>query len=343
MRRNSVGCFRTLLDRPRLSRTGCTFLLVLPLLAALISCDRARPTPLRIGLNPWVGTAFLHLAEVKGFFADEGVDVRIVEYSSMADVRRGMELGQLDMAGVTAVEALHVYEHSDRVHQVVLVTDYSVGADAVLAREHVRSIADLKGKRIGVEAGSLNLYVLSRALEGTGLGLGDMTVVPTNQSEMAAAMAAGTLDCAVTYAPFDAAVRRAARVNELYTTREAPDALPNFLVADCHLFPRRSKEVSKVLRAWRRAIAYATEHPQEAHQVMADRLVMPPDDLTAVLGGSVRVVSAEENERALAPGGAAHVAIVRTDRHLRDIGQIRRPNVPEHFVAHDFIRAGGLR
>ena len=63
--------------------------------AWLAGCGR-HEGPIRIGINAWPGNEFLFLAQEKGFFAAQGVDVRLIEYSSLGDVRRAFDRGQID-------------------------------------------------------------------------------------------------------------------------------------------------------------------------------------------------------------------------------------------------------
>jgi ABC-type nitrate/sulfonate/bicarbonate transport system substrate-binding protein len=68
-------------------------------LAALLSCLAgcgSNEKPLRLGLNAWPGYEFLHLAEVRGFYKQRGVDVQLVEFGSLSDARLALERDQVD-------------------------------------------------------------------------------------------------------------------------------------------------------------------------------------------------------------------------------------------------------
>src|SRR5262249_15200056 len=138
------------------------------------SCGPSDKAPIRLGINPWPTWEFFYLAKEKGFFHAAGVEVRIVEFSSLGDAQRAVQRGEPKRAcgrgrvgaalgplgGVATTRARDGREPS-----VVLVTDYSDGADQIVAREPMLFPADLIGRRVAVEFGSLNVFVLARALE----------------------------------------------------------------------------------------------------------------------------------------------------------------------------------
>ena len=69
------------------------FIAVILLLSA---CRETPNPPLRIAINPWPGYEFLYLAERLKLFEAEGVEVRILQFSSLNDSRRAFELGKAD-------------------------------------------------------------------------------------------------------------------------------------------------------------------------------------------------------------------------------------------------------
>ncbi len=75
----------------------------LVLLAVIAACQPPTPTPLRIGVNAWLGYDSLVLAQETGF--SDRSQVRIVEMMSASDTQRAMADGLLDGAALTLDEA----------------------------------------------------------------------------------------------------------------------------------------------------------------------------------------------------------------------------------------------
>jgi len=137
-----------------------------------------------VGLNAWPGYEFLYLAQEEGYFRDEGLDVRVVEFCFLSDARRAYERGQIDILGTTVIEVLQIRDNRLREPQIVQVVDCSDGADVIIARPGFASGASLKGARVGVELASLGIYVLIRRLEKSGLSFADVETVFMDQLSM---------------------------------------------------------------------------------------------------------------------------------------------------------------
>jgi NitT/TauT family transport system substrate-binding protein len=165
------------------------------------ACAPPQAPALRVGINPWPGYEFLYLAQEKGFYRDQGFDLRLIEFNSLSDARRAFERGQIDAIAATVIEVLQVRDNSARSPQIVQVVDYSNGADVILARSGISNEAGLRGARIGLELASLGVFVLSRGLEQNALSLTDVKLVSMDQLSMENAYQNGELDAIVTYPP----------------------------------------------------------------------------------------------------------------------------------------------
>lgn len=78
------------------------------------SCNQAPTEAIRIGISPWPGYELLYLAQEKSFFEQAGLHVQIVEFSSLGDVLRAYEQGNIDGMASTLTEAILVKYQSSR-------------------------------------------------------------------------------------------------------------------------------------------------------------------------------------------------------------------------------------
>jgi len=271
----------------------------IPLALALFllsACDDLQSRPISIGINPWPGYEFLYLAAHKGFYKDEGLDVKIIEYGSLSDVRRGFERGKLDAMAVTLIEVLQADNNSDRKPVVRLVADFSDGADVIVARSDIKNIKDLKGKRIGADTTSLPIFLLARALEKASLGLDDITLVPLEQTTMERDYVNGQIDVAVTYPPVSVRLLKREDSQSIFTSKDIPGEIVDVLAFDESVLRSRPDIQSKIIKAWDRALQYANQNPDDAISIMAKREGITPDEFKDTLSGLVTVSGEKQQE-----------------------------------------------
>lgn len=280
------------------------------------------PRPLRVAINPWPGYEFATLARAKGFFEDEGVDVRLLELSGLGDCVRAFEREQVDGFFGTVTEVLRSRDQSHRDAQIVMVADYSDGADVILARDGIATVAELRGRRIGIETGSLTAFILARALEQSGLAWTDVRIVHMAAMDMAAAMAEGKVDAVVTYPPLSLAIVRDGTGREVFSTREIPGEVVDVLAFDESSLVARGDEIRAFVRAFHRAQEYAKANPTESMGIMAAREGISPEEFEAAISGGVRLLGREDQARFLGPGGSLPGVVASTERILRSIGQL---------------------
>lgn len=298
------------------------------------SCSPSAP-PLRIGINAWPGYEFLYLAQEKGFYRDEGVDIRILEFSSLSDARRAYERGQIDGLGTTVIDVLQIRDHSNRAPQIVQVVDYSDGADMVLARPGITSSATLRGKRIGVELGSLGVYILARCLEKHQLAPSDITLVSADQMSMEKEFLKGDLDAIVTYPPTSVKLLNGGKAHQFFTSAEIPGEVLDVIAVKARLTKFRAPDISKLLRAFHRAVEYSARNPADAYAIMSAREGLTSEEFATALRAGTRLVSAAQQSDYLGSDGKLLNIIETADRILRQNGQIGR----SHFDTNSFTAA----
>jgi hypothetical protein len=119
--------------------------LTLLLLGSGGGCRARHREPIRFATNPWPGYDPLYIARDKGYFDDAGLNVALVDLTSIGASRRAFERGQVDGCGATLVEILLAADQSGLRPQIAAVVDYSSGADALIAAGSVKNLAALRG------------------------------------------------------------------------------------------------------------------------------------------------------------------------------------------------------
>ncbi|HET6310596.1 MAG TPA: ABC transporter substrate-binding protein, partial [Candidatus Nitrosotalea sp.] len=157
--------------------------MVLPLfiLAALVlsACGgSATPTStkftgtIHISSSTWTGYAIIYLANSKGIWKNHGLDVNFKTVEDPNDRFIAMAAGRLE--GMATTVDTFARQQSAGVPAVeIFPIDASVGGDGILASKSIKTVADLKGKTIAVNQGSVSEFFLAQVLKANGLSLTD--------------------------------------------------------------------------------------------------------------------------------------------------------------------------
>jgi NitT/TauT family transport system substrate-binding protein len=297
-------------------------LIIILTLLTTWGCYQTPPQLLRIGLNTWPGYEFIFLAQEQGFFTQAGIQVQLIELPSLGDSRLAFERGQLDVMATTLSEVLLAKEHLQHCPPIFYVIDYSIGGDVILAQPSLTKIADLRGKRIGLELESVNMYVLARALEQSNLTLNDVILVPMTPDVMKYAFPNRTVDAIVTYPPLSVILQQSGQVQQLFSSREIPKEIIDVLVAQTDVLATRMAELVAFIQALEAAIQYSRSYPNQAYPLMAEREGISPQAFSKILTQQIQIIPLAEQRSFFAPQGILEQALTQMDNTLRKAGYL---------------------
>jgi NitT/TauT family transport system substrate-binding protein len=309
---------------------GLAFLACLALAINVIGCAREPEPPLRIGTNVWIGSEPLYLARELGHL-DPKV-VQLVEYPSASEVLRAFRNQAID-GMVISLDELFGLAADGLQPRIILAVDVSHGADAVVGRSGMRTMKDLKGKRVAVEGGALGAFVLSRALALNGMQPGDVNIVHLESNEQPGAFEKGQVDGAVTFDPFRAQFLRAGATT-LFDSTQIPGEIVDLVAVRATVLDKQPKAVQALLAGWFRAIDYLKREPKDAARRMGIRQQTSADQFLQALDG-LHIPSREENLEMLGgnpPGlavtGSRLMALMLDSKLLRSAVKIEEVLAP---------------
>lgn len=245
--------------------------LVLLAIFSLAACSvDEKPNPLRIGTSVWPGYEPLYLARDLGYLPK---DTRLVEYSSSSQTINAFRNGVIEAAALTLDEVLLLLQNKLQ-PRIILVMDVSAGGDAILGTPEIKTLADIKGKRVGVENTAVGSYVLTRALEIAELTYEEIDIIPLESNEHERAFSENKLDAVVTLEPVVSKLI-AAGANRLFDSRQIPNEVFDVLVVNEQKLQEDPQQIRELARAWFRALAFFRDKPTDAAKRMEARLKLP--------------------------------------------------------------------
>ena len=179
-----------------------------------------------------------------------------------------MGAGRLDGI-VSTIDTMIPHLKTGKEFQYVLALDDSAGGDGIVARKEIKSIRDLRGKRVAVQEGSVSQFFLNVLLRDAGLLEKDVQVVNMKPGDAGAAFVAGRVDAAVTWEPWLSNGKTAPHGHMLVDSSQTPGLITDVLVFRRDVIERRPREIQGVVDAWNKAVAYWERNPAESNEIMA--------------------------------------------------------------------------
>ncbi|MBI1217642.1 MAG: aliphatic sulfonate ABC transporter substrate-binding protein [Rhodobacteraceae bacterium] len=234
----------------------------------LASAPFAQAAKLSIGLSTWVGYGPLYIAQDKGFFKEEGLDVDLVKMEDVKTRMPALMAGRLDLA-VTTIDTVLNFYSPDHPLDYVFALDDSKGGDGIVAKDTITSVADLKGKTVAYAEGSVSQFFLSVLLKNVGLKLSDVKTQNMTAGDAGAAFVAGRVDAAVTWEPWLTRGKMAPHSKLLIDSSTTPGLITDVLVASDATVKANPDELKALYRAWVKAVDWQKANEAEADAIMA--------------------------------------------------------------------------
>lgn len=250
-------------------------------------------TPLKIGLNPWIGNGLYYVAKEKGFFAKEGVNVELVDFGDSATGRQLLNSKNVDAVGGLTPESVVLLVNAGADVKVIAATDTSEGADGVIGTAAIKTLKDLKGKKVAMEVGSPSHLFLAYLLDKEGLSTKDLVIVDQPAPDAATSFFAGKVDAAVTWEPWLSQAKDRTGGHVIANSKDTP-ILPALLMARGDIKNTRSADLAAVLRALYGARDYIAVNQKESVSIIAKGFKITDKDVTDQLP-TFRWLSLEDN------------------------------------------------
>lgn len=250
----------------RLLRTACAAAMLLAATPAL-AADKMT-LMLEWFVNP--DHAPIVLAKQKGYFTDAGLDVEIIAPADPADPPKLVAAGKADIA-VSYQPQTHLQVHEGfPLVRVGTLVGTPLNCLMVNADGPIKSIADLKGKKIGYSVAGVEQATVQVLLKKAGLTLDDVDMVNVNWS-LSPALLSGQVDAIIgAYRNFEMTQMKIAGGEGkcFYVEEEGMPAYDELIfVANRDRLDR--DKVNRFLSAIERATQYMLNHPDDAQKLFA--------------------------------------------------------------------------
>jgi NitT/TauT family transport system substrate-binding protein len=280
---------------------------VVALLGGAAACSSTKDTgttsdgtKITLAFSAWPGWFPWQVAQEKGLFQANGVNVELKYFDNYLDSLSALANGAVTANSQTLNDTLISVSGGAR-QTIVLVNDNSTGNDQIIAAPGIASLADLKGKTIAVEAGTVDHFLLLLALKRAGVAASDVTIKALPTADAAAAFKAGQVDAVGAFAPFTTTALERSGSKAIATSKDFPGAIPDHLVFQSAFVAQHPDEVQKVVKTWFDTLTWIAANKDAALAIMAKKAGVSIDDYKSYDAGTT-IFTREANLSAFASG-----------------------------------------
>ncbi len=235
---------------------------------------------LRVAYMPNYGSLWSIVnAEAQGYLEEEGIDVELVEFADGPTIIAAMESGSIDVGYIGQGAHKLCVEGQAKIFAFSHISN----GDAVIGGPDVKTIADLKGKKVAYSSGTSSEDILLKTLALEGLTLDDIEAYDMDATALVTAILSGSVDAAATWSPSSLTIldelEGSTLLSNNLTFADTTVSLASWVAA-----PEYAENNYDILvrftRALFKAMDYAADdHYEETAQLIAEQVAQDVDSV----------------------------------------------------------------
>lgn len=223
-------------------------------------------------------------AIAQGYLEEEGITVNLTEFQDGPTIIAAMESGSIDIGYIG--QGAHKLCINGKAS--IFALSHISNGDAVIGGKDIKTIADLKGKKVAYSSGTSSEDILVKTLAKEGMKLTDIEAVDMDASAIVTAMLSGGVDACATWSPNTLKIldemKDATKLSDNLTFKDKTVSLASWIV-----MPKFATEKRDILvrytRALFKAMDYAAkDHQEETSELIAKRIASDKDTVYAQRG-----------------------------------------------------------
>lgn len=238
----------------------------------------------------------LYVADAKGYFADEGLEVSYHSFTSGRDALTSVINGEADVATVFETPIVLNTGKGRRVR--VLSTLHTSNKNTALVARRDRGIetpADLKGKRIGVTPNTNGEFFLLQFLANEGVAPDSVELVTVSPQDMVMYLAEGRVDAIATWNPHLFTARNKFPADATVVFSSSAYTEMSVLAVREETVTEKKEALLRLLRAIVRAEKFVSTHESEAMDITVRRLSDQSEETTRAVWRDFRAKARLDN------------------------------------------------
>lgn len=278
------------------------------------------------------------VAKEKGWldeeFAKDGITIELDKFASgppmiEAFTANKLEFGQVGdqpalqaLANGAKIKAIGLYGTSSKTNQLLATT-----------ASGIKSINDLKGKKVGVTIGSSGHQVLYKFIDSVGLKPTDLDIVNLQPADIKSALASNSIDAAVTWDPTATQIVNDGTANEIIDG-ENYKLIVNVIIGNSDFLKEHGDIAERLLKVLDKAQKWIDENQQEALEIVSKDSGFSVDALKPAF---------DKTDKSIEFTDKSIESIKDTEQYLYDNKIIRKEVNTDDLIDKTYLNNAGLK
>lgn len=294
--------------------------IIASLAAYQTGCSSNKP-PLKISAHLWPGYELLFMGKDMGMINPEYI--QLIPTESASSSMQAIRDKKVHGAMLTLDEVIRLT--SEGIHlKIILVFNISLGADALLTRPEITSLAELKGKTIGYEESALGALMLAAVLEKAQLTKKDVKLRNLAVDQQERAWKENKVDALITFESLKTRIQKLQNSNKLFDSKDIPNSIFDVLVVTEEAAKLYPKELTELLRIQFNSLHHFRTNSMDASYRIAKRLNVSTEEILDYFYG-LFIPDALTNFAYLS---ASDPRIINASERLKEI--MKKNNIIQH-------------
>jgi NitT/TauT family transport system substrate-binding protein len=237
-----------------------------------------------VGVDPSYTTWWV--AQDKGFFAKYGITAELTQFPSGAEIADGVMAGELDFGASGTATWMPRFVRSDNLR---LVATQATSTDnfKMAALTSLKTLADVKGKKLGTVQGSTTDYLWALVAKKLNVPESELGITPVPPPELPAALDRGDIQAFFVWEPWPTKAVQISGKDKVHILASSGDVgyFQSFSIVGNKNFIQSKPDVTvRMLAAMRDASAFMKTNRAEAVKITAARNKVPLDIAEYIMG-----------------------------------------------------------
>ena len=301
---------------------------------------KADPVTLNVAYMPNYGSLWsIENAISQGYLEEEGITVKLTEFQDGPTIIAAIESGSIDIGYI----GQGAHKLCINGQATIFALSHISNGDALIGGKDIKTVEDLKGKKVAYSSGSSSEDILVNSLKKSGMAMSDITAVDMDASAIVTAMLSGGVDAAATWSP-----------NSLKILEEMPDATKltdNLTFADTTVslaswismpdYAEKNREVLvRFTRALFKAMDYAADEHQEETAALVAKQVAQDESTVFEQRGDADWLTGKEVSKGAADGTVEGYYELQKKNFISS-GAVEKDPVVSEYVLLDVMKEAG--